>query len=81
VSELQASMTQAEFQAWGEFYRLFPFDDLHRYHRPAALIASRHGGALPPLLEWLQPNPSAVQVPDGNWSEADLRTFKALGAK
>lgn len=69
IAEVQ-QMPQAEFQRWIEFYKHFPFDDLHRYHRPAALIASRWGGDVQPLLEWLQP--------DG-MNEADKRTMRALG--
>ena len=47
-------MTQPEFLAWLEFYRLFPFDDRHRYHRPAALISTALGGGeLQARLEWL----------------------------
>jgi hypothetical protein len=32
---------------------LFPFDDEHRYHRPAALIASAWGGKFKEQLEFL----------------------------
>ena len=71
-------MTQAEYQSWIEFYRLYPFDDLHRYHRPAALIASRSGGDLQQFIDWLQPEPGIAQ---GNWTPADISTFRALGTK
>ena len=75
MAELQATMTQAEFQRWIEFYRAHPFDDLHRYHRPAALIStSMAGGDIQERLQWLAPEP----VPDG-LNEADLRTMKAFG--
>lgn len=70
-------MTQPEFLSWVEYYKLFPFDDYHRFHRPAALVASSLGGggqdAMQERLNWLQPGP-----PTG-YSEADLNTFKALG--
>lgn len=50
---------------------------MHRFHRPAALVASRFGGGeVAPLLEFLQPTPIA-----GDFSDADLRTFSALGLK
>lgn len=44
VGELQATMTHKEFESWKEFYALRPFDDLHRYHRPAAVVAHSFGG-------------------------------------
>jgi hypothetical protein len=70
-------MTQREFESWINFYNMQPFDDLHRYHRPAALVARSFSGAdIGDLLEWLQP-----QVEDKQYSEADLKTFKAFGMK
>ena len=68
-------MPQAEFLAWVEFYRMYPFDDLHRFHRPAALVATSFGGGdINPRLEWLHPEPSTI-----NMSDADLNTMKAFG--
>lgn len=49
-------MTQAEFEGWIEFYRRWPFDDLHRFYRPAALVASSMGGKVDQCLDWLQPS-------------------------
>lgn len=70
-------MTQAEALDWIEFYRLFPFDDMHRYHRPAALVARQMGGAeVSDLLEWLQPNPALAK-----FSAADRAALKAFGIK
>lgn len=69
-------MPQAEFMSWVQFYRLFPFDDFHRFHRPAALIGASMGGDVKSKLEWLAPEP----VPEG-YSQADLNTFKAFGFK
>jgi hypothetical protein len=70
-------MTENEFSSWVEFYRLAPFDDLHRFHRPAALVArSFSGGDISNLLEWLQPKPETK-----DWTQADLNTFKAMGIK
>lgn len=75
VDEWQRVMTQSEFSAWVEFYRLFPFDDLHRHHRPAALIAGALGGGdLQQRLDWLQPQPLPV-----GWTEADINSFRAFG--
>ena len=49
-------MTQREFHDWCDFYRLFPFDDYHRHHRPAALVSvSMGGGDVSERLEWLSP--------------------------
>lgn len=70
-------MSQREFRRWVEFYRNHPFDDLHRFHRPAALVSvSIAGGDVSERLEWLAPEP----VPEG-LDEADLRTMRALGVK
>lgn len=58
-----------------DFYRSYPFDDLHRFHRPAALIASSFaGGRVDERLQWLQPEP----IPEG-MTQADFNTFKAFG--
>ena len=73
-------MSQAEFERWFSFYQMHPFDDLHRYHRPAALIAkSMSGGDMEQMLEWLHPMYSESN--DIEYSEEDLQTFKALGMK
>lgn len=70
-------MTHSEFLAWVEFHHHYPFDDLHRFHRPAALVAtSMGGGSIQDRLDWLAPEP----VPEG-YSQADLNTFKAFGVK
>jgi hypothetical protein len=62
---------------WIDFYRLYPFDDYHRFYRPAALIAgSLGGGDLQTRLDWLQPEPVSSK-----FSAADLNTFKAFGVK
>ena len=72
-------MTQGEFVAWREFYRQQPFCDLHRYHRPATLVAtSLGGGDLNARLDWLAPEPEQAA---GGWSAADVATFKAMGVK
>ncbi len=76
IGELQQSMTQIEFHAWIEFYKLNPFDDLHRYYRPAALLAGVQGADSSKAIEWLQPE----AAPEG-FSEYDLQTFKAFGQK
>jgi hypothetical protein len=68
-------MSQAEFLAWVQFYRLYPFDDFHRYYRPAALVAhSMGGGDMKERLEWLQPDPTY-----SGYSQAEVNSFKAFG--
>jgi len=72
-------MTPDEFEFWIAFYRAHPFDDYHRFHRPAALVAysSRSGpSGIDSLLEWLAPQPK----PQG-LSESDMRTLKTFGIK
>lgn len=70
-------MSRTEFGRWIDFYRDHPFDDLHRFHRPAALISASMGnGDIQQRLEWLRPPPA-----HGPYSVADLNTFKALGIK
>lgn len=68
-------MTQPEVESWREFYRMFPFDDLHRYHRPAALVAGAFGGGdIRQRLEWLQPDPR-----NNGLMDSDLQTMRAFG--
>lgn len=69
-----------ELQGWREFYRLYPFDDYHRFHRPAALIAAMQTTnaeqAVGKHLKWLQPEPVLAE-----FGEIDLKTLKAFGLK
>lgn len=70
-------MPKPEVLAWIEFYRLYPFDDFHRFHRPAALVSqSLGGGEIQPRLDWLQPD-----VRNADLGDADLRTLRAFGFK
>jgi len=79
-------MTYAEFCEWVAFYVEHPFDDVHRYHRPAALIAqSMAGGQMDEKLAWLKGGRPLVEADEDSWagrfSYADRRTFEALGMK
>lgn len=75
MAELDACLTQREWESWVAYYRRFPFDDLHRYHRPAALIVAAHNGrSTQDALDYLHPEP----VPDG-MTLADFNTLKAFG--
>lgn len=77
IAELQGRITEREFLSWVAFYRACPFDDRHRYHRPAALIAHSMGGAdIAQLMDWLQPEP----LPDG-LSAVDMSMLKAFGVR
>lgn len=77
VGELQRTMTQREYRDWVQFYRAHPFDDLHRYHRPAALVAQMtSGGDIQDKLDWLQPPEWQAE-----FSQSDVNTLRALGIK
>jgi hypothetical protein len=68
-------MTQREFRDWISFYRAHPFDDLHRYHRPAALVAQMTGGGeIQDKIDWLHP-PTWQE----EFNSADVQTLRALG--
>lgn len=77
VSEWKRSMSAAEFVRWCSYYRQSPFDDRHRYMRPAALIAagvyrSKKGPEY--FLDYLQPRESS-------YSSVDESVFRAFGVK
>lgn len=79
-------MKRAEFEGWIEFYRQNPFDDLHRFHRPAALVASTMSGDLNKHLDWLCPPPEKALLERdlAGRSEVDksiIRAFRAVGTK
>lgn len=85
VGELQRDMSQREYASWQKFYRSHPFDDAHRYHRPAAMIAGAFGGgadAMKDRLEWLRneqkEKASPAPVPEGSLTQADIETIKAM---
>lgn len=69
-------MPQSEFEAWLEFYRRYPFDDYHRFHRPAAMLATtmKNDDRMQQRLDWLQPDRSR----DG-LSDADVTTMRTFG--
>ncbi len=76
IAELQSAMSQREFERWKHFYERFPFDDVHRYQRPAALIAKTMTKTeMPQLLDWLG-RPLVVDQAD-----IETKTLAALGFK
>lgn len=62
VRELQAVMTAPEFDTWKAFYAAHPFDDFHRYHRPAALISASFGGDYDAKLDVLRSHETPKQI-------------------
>lgn len=74
VAEWQAAMSAAEFDRWRQYYLAHPFDDAHRYHRPAALVAAGAGIDIQKSMDYLCP----PRLPDG-MSADDLATMRALG--
>ncbi|MCQ9615942.1 hypothetical protein L1889_03845 [Paenalcaligenes niemegkensis] len=85
MGELQATMTQNEFESWVEYYKEAPFDDAHRFHRPAALVSeSMARGGMTEKLEWLRGSALDAEpeaTGNGQYSAADMATFAALGVK
>lgn len=75
IAEWQAVMSHSEFQCWMEFARHNPFDDLHRYHRPASLLAASKGYPQQAALDWLHP----PRLPD-DIDSIGLSVMRALGA-
>lgn len=63
-----------ELAGWRTFFELYPFDDLHRYHRPATAIAGSLGAKPEQVLQYLSPEPI-----DAAMSDADRDIAKALG--
>lgn len=72
-------MSGAEFERWIQFYNRFPFDDAHRYHRPALAHAMMNEGlTVQESLEWLEDGlPKAAH--DVTPEEADANTLRAFG--
>lgn len=72
-----------EVEAWREFYLLYPFDDVHRYYRPAALVSAALSSGntdvnalIKKRIDWLQPAPLVMDA-----SDADIKTIAALGGR
>jgi len=72
VAELKAAMSAAEFDRWCAYYRAQPFDDMHRYQRPAALLAAISTGKQP--SHWLDQYLAPPSV-----SDVDASIFRAFG--
>lgn len=82
VAEMRDRMEAGEYQDWLDFYAMYPFDDLHRIHRPAALVSvSMAGGgdAFADRLEVLQPDPKLAGLSDVDKSL--IRAFEGRTGK
>lgn len=81
VEQWQETIGEDEFASWTAFFELFPFDDFHRFHRPAALIAqAMAGGSMQDRLAILAPEASVDPLPAG-MTHADAATMRAFGFK
>ncbi len=69
-------MPETDLAGFRSFFELYPFDDLHRFHRPAAVVATAFGGKYENTLAFLAPSPH-----DPALSDADNDVIKALGFK
>lgn len=75
VAELQTRMSEPEYRRWQRFYLQQPFDDVHRYYRPAALQAAAFGGGnIGKMMDFLIDK--AEKPPE---ADADLSVFAAFG--
>ena len=64
-------MSQSEFNDWQSFYLDSPFDDLHRYHRPAAWVAGNMSGVkISDSLEFLL-NQTKPEPKEGEYTDID----------
>ncbi|RPD90518.1 hypothetical protein EGK75_01100 [Neisseria weixii] len=76
VAELKSRMSDPEFRRWQQFYMQQPFDDIHRYYRPAALqAASFSGGNIGEIMDFLINKDERAQAEQS----ADLSVFAAFG--
>lgn len=80
MGELKQAMTQVEFERWQQFYMRHPFDDHHRYQRPAVLVSqSMAGGDVKQKFDFLAPPFEDEHEEVEGLSSADIKTIIALG--
>jgi hypothetical protein len=73
-------MSARERLSWEAFWQEHPFDDDARYYRPFAMLAqllSSGDVKYEDAYRWAKRKAD----PAGNWSNADMSTFAALGLK
>lgn len=86
IAEWQSAISAREYQSWVAYWKAHPFDDDARYRMPAAaLLTAQVGGEFGKHMDFLRRKPTETvavipPAPEGGWSEADLNTFKTLGA-
>jgi len=75
-------MSHPEFLEWIQFHNETPLNDVHRYHRPAALVVQAiKGGHIDDHLRWLTPGlhvEDEVTDEDG-LTAADRSVMRAFG--
>lgn len=82
---MRVSLT--EFEGWQEFYRLHPWDDASRYHRPAAAIAATMAGGqktFDMVMDLLDPSRAVERLEQeaqdyAGYTPVQIATMKALG--
>lgn len=62
-------MSAQEWDCWLAYYQQFPFDDFHRFHRPAAMVGASMAGDYKDKIAFLQPDPIP---PNSKYNAADL---------
>lgn len=70
-------MSEDEFGDWLDFYALYPFDDFHRFYRPAAVVAGAMSGdskTFDKRLEFLAPDPALRELNAADRSLIDVFT-------
>lgn len=88
-------LSPAEVVRWQRYAERWPYDDMHRYHRPAALVSAMmstgDAGTVTQLvdrrMEWLRDSrvmqveamPAAFAGGGHEYSEADRATMRAFG--
>jgi len=69
-------MSTRELNGWIDYFNRHPFDDLHRYHRPALADTLIRGGvAFDGVIDWMQGDTTEK----ASESTADENTLRALG--
>lgn len=80
VGQLKQTLTNKEYLDWVAYYKSYPFDDFHRFHRPAALLVSRgKNEQLDAALKFLDINsvlPGEINMDE--MSEADMSIIQNL---
>ena len=72
-------MSLREYEGWIDYFNRHPFDDLHRYHRPALGDTLIRGGvAFDRVIEWMRDD-MTTKANEPTAEDADANTLRALG--